>query len=174
MNALIRFISGLSRLLGILAALLLIAGVLVVVQMVFLRYALSESTSWQTEFVTYALIASTFLGAPYVLLTRGHVNVELVPLMLGPKSRFILALFAYSTSALLCFILTYYSYLFWYEAWSAGWTSDTVWGPKLWKIYLSMPVGFFVISLQYLADLLCLVTGRELPFHIADVNEEAA
>lgn len=174
MNTLIRFISGLSRLLGILAALLLIAGVLVVVQMVFLRYALNESTSWQTEFVTYALIASTFLGAPYVLLTRGHVNVELVPLMLGPKSRFILALFAYSTSALLCFILTYYSYLFWYEAWSAGWTSDTVWGPKLWKIYLSMPVGFFVISLQYLADLLCLVTGRELPFHIADVNEEAA
>jgi len=174
MNAFIRFTSGLSRILGILAALLLIVGVLVVVQMVFLRYALSESTSWQTEFVTYVLIASTFLGAPYVLLIRGHVNVELVPLMLGPKSRFVLALFAYSTSALLCFILTYYSFLFWYEAWVEGWTSDTVWGPKLWTIYLSMPVGFFVISLQYLADLLCLITGRELPFHIADVNEEAA
>lgn len=174
MTAFIRFTSGLSRILGVIAALLLIVGVLVVVQMVFVRYALNHSTSWQTEFVTYVLIASTFLGAPYVLLIRGHVNVELIPLMLGPKSRFILALFAYSTSALLCFILTYYSFLFWYEAWSEGWSSDTVWGPKLWKIYISMPVGFFVISLQYLADLLCLITGRELPFHIADVNEEAA
>jgi len=174
MNAFIRFTSGLSRILGVIAALLLIVGVLVVCQMVFLRYALNESTHWQTEFVTYVLIASTFLGAPYVLLTRGHVNVELVPLMLGPKCRFILALFAYSTSALLCFILTYYSFLFWHEAWVEGWSSDTIWGPKLWKIYLSMPVGFFVISLQYLADLLCLITGREPPFSIADVNAEAA
>ena len=174
MNTFIRLTSGLSRILGVIAALLLIIGVLVVCQMVFLRYGLNKSTSWQTEFVTYVLIASTFLGAPYVLLTRGHVNVELVPLMLGPKSRFILALFAYSTSALLCFILTYYSFLFWHEAWVEGWTSDTVWGPKLWVIYLSMPVGFFVISLQYLADLLCLITGRDLPFHIADVNEEVA
>ena len=113
--------------------------------MVFLRYALNESTHWQTEFVTYALIASTFIGAPYVLLTRGHVNVELVPLMLGKKARFVLALFAYTTSALLCFILAYYSFLFWHEAWVKGWSSDTVWGPKLWKIYISMPIGFFVI-----------------------------
>ena len=118
MNTFIRTVSALSRVLGVVAALLLIVGVLVVCQMVFLRYALNQSTHWQTEFVTYALIASTFLGAPYVLLTRGHVNVELVPLMLGPRSRFVLALFAYTTSAILCFILTYYSFLFWYEAWA--------------------------------------------------------
>ncbi len=174
MNTFIRITSGLSKILGVVAALLLIVGVLIVVQMVFVRYVLNDSTSWQTEFVTYVLIASTFLGSPYVLLTRGHVNVELIPLMLGPKSRFLLALFAYSISALLCFVLTYYSFLFWYEAWIEDWSSDTIWSPKLWKVYLSMPVGFFVISLQYLADLLCLVTGRELPFHIANPNEEAS
>ncbi|MEJ2693236.1 MAG: TRAP transporter small permease subunit [Candidatus Thiodiazotropha sp.] len=78
--------------------------------------------------------------------------------------RFYLALFAYTVSAALCIMLTWYSVGFWHEAWEAGWVSDSIWGPKLWKAYLSMPVGFFAISLQYLADLVCLLNGRDHPF----------
>jgi len=174
MSTFIRLTEQLSRLLGIAAAILLVIAVVVVCQMVLMRYVLNESTHWQTEFVTYALIASTFLGAPFVLLTRGHVNVELVPMALGPRGRFLLALLAYGSSAALCFMLAYYSALFWYEAWEGGWRSDTIWAPKLWKVYLAMPIGFIAISLQYLADLLCLISGREPPFGIADVNAEAA
>ena len=174
MNAFIRLADALSRLLGVAAAVLLIVAVTIVCQMVIMRYGLNESTHWQTEFVTYSLIASTFLGAPYVLLTRGHVNVELVPLALGQRSRFVLALLAYGASAALCLMLTYYSFTFWYEAWGGDWNSDTIWAPKLWKVYLAMPVGFAAISLQYLADLLCLLSGREPPFGIVDSNAEAA
>jgi TRAP-type C4-dicarboxylate transport system permease small subunit len=48
--------------------------------MVFIRYVLNDNTIWQTDFVTYSLIAATFLGAPYVLLTKGHVNVDVLPI----------------------------------------------------------------------------------------------
>ncbi|MCU7816172.1 MAG: TRAP transporter small permease [Candidatus Thiodiazotropha sp. (ex Rostrolucina anterorostrata)] len=163
MSAFIRFTDGLSRLLGMVAAILLVIAVVVVCQMVFMRYGLGQSTHWQTEFVTYTLIASTFLGAPYVLLTRGHVNVELVPMAVGGRKRFLLALIAYSCSAILCLLLAYYSFLFWHEAWEAGWRSESIWAPKLWKVYLSMPLGFIAISLQYLTDLICLITGRAPP-----------
>ncbi len=166
MTLFLRAVEGLSRLLGYLAAILLVVAIVVVCHMVFNRFIMNLPTSWQTEFVTYALLASTFLGAPWVLLTRGHVNVELIPLMLGPRGRFLLALLAYTASALLCIALTWASYQFWLEAWEAGWTSDTMWGPKLWKAYLSMPIGFFAISLQYIADLACLLSGREPPFGI--------
>ena len=166
MNLFLRTVEGLSKLLGYVAALLLLVAVLVVCHMVFNRFVMNLATSWQTEFVTYTLLASTFLGAPWVLLTRGHVNVELLPLMLGRRGRFALALFAYLGSAALCIMLTWYSIQFWHEAWEGGWSSDTIWGPKLWKAYLAMPVGFFAISLQYIADLLCLLTGREHPFGI--------
>lgn len=162
----LRAVEGLSRLLGYLAAILLVVAIAVVCHMVFNRFVLNLPTSWQTEFVTYALLASTFLGAPWVLLTRGHVNVELIPLMLGPRGRFLLALFAYLASAVLCVLMTWASYGFWHEAWAAGWTSDSIWGPKLWKAYLAMPIGFFAISLQYIADLLCLLSGRQPPFGI--------
>lgn len=174
MNAFIRLTDGLSRLLGVVAAILLVVAVVIVCQMVFVRYGLNQSTSWQTEFVTYTLIASTFLGAPYVLLTRGHVNVELVPLALGARARFVLALLAYGLAALLCLTLTWYSALFWYEAWDGGWRTETIWAPPLWKVYLSMPIGFAALSLQYIADILCLLLGHQPPFGIVDTNSEAA
>lgn len=169
-NHYISFTRRLSVLLGIIAACLLVVAVVIVCQMVFLRYVLNESTSWQTEFVSYTLIASTFLGSPYVLLRRGHVFVELVPMMLTEKRRFLLALFAYTTSALFCIVMAYFSFEFWYEAWVEEWRSDTMWEPKLWKAYLSMPTGFIAISLQYIADLLCLVNGRDTPFGLEQVN----
>ena len=72
-----------SQLCGFIAAALIAVGVLVVCQMVFVRYVLNENTIWQTDFVTYCLVAATFIGSPYVLLTRGHVNVDVLPLYLG-------------------------------------------------------------------------------------------
>ncbi len=164
MKLFLRTVEGLSRLLGYIAAMLLVIAIAVVCHMVFNRFVMNLPTSWQTEFVTYTLLASTFLGAPWVLLTRGHVNVELIPMMLRPRGRFMLALLAYALSALLCIALTWASAAFWYEAWESGWSSDTMWGPKLWKAYLAMPIGFFAISLQYIADLICLLNGREHPF----------
>jgi TRAP-type C4-dicarboxylate transport system permease small subunit len=175
MDIFIGLVEKLSRLLGYIAAILLFIAIVVVCQMVFNRFVLNLPTSWQTEFVTYTLLASTFLGAPWVLLTRGHVNVELVPLVLGERGRFLLALFAYFTSAGLCILLTWFSVEFWFEAWDANWSSDTIWAPKLWKAYLAMPVGFFAISLQYIADILCLLSGREAPFGIeSDTPPETA
>ena len=56
----------------------------VVCQMVFVRYVLNQTTIWQTDFVTYSLVAATFIGSPYVLLTRGHVNVDVLPLLSRP------------------------------------------------------------------------------------------
>ena len=71
---------------------LLAAAVLVVCEMIFMRYVLRASTIWQTEFVVYSLMAATFLGSPYVLLYRGHVGVDLLPNMAGPRGRFLLEL----------------------------------------------------------------------------------
>ncbi|MFV0368550.1 MAG: TRAP transporter small permease, partial [Hyphomicrobiaceae bacterium] len=44
-----------SEFLGIVAMLLLAAAVLVVCQMIMMRYVFNASTVWQTEFVIYSL-----------------------------------------------------------------------------------------------------------------------
>lgn len=166
MNSFIRLVALLSRLCGIVAALMVLTSVLVVCQMVFTRYALHAATNWQTEFVTYILIAATFVGSPYVLLTRGHVNVDLLPLYVTHRWRIVLALVASTVSLAFCLIITWYGYQLWLEAWEKAWLSDTMWGVRMWIPYSAMPIGFAVLSLQYVADILSLVTGRDMPFGI--------
>jgi TRAP-type C4-dicarboxylate transport system permease small subunit len=155
-----------SQLCGIVAAALIGLGVLVVCEMVFVRYALNQNTIWQTDFVTWSLVAATFVGSPYVLLTRGHVNVDVLPHYLGPRSRWWLALASIVMSLAFCLVLAVLTARFWLEAWDSRWVSDTMWRARLWIPYSSMPIGLAILCLQYLADLYCLVSGREPPFGI--------
>ena len=55
----------------------------------------------------------------------------------------------------------------WLEAFENNWRSDTMWRARLWIPYLAMPVGLVVLSLQMLADLAELLTGRQHPFGIS-------
>ena len=164
MDLYIRSIKAVSRLCGVAAALLIALGVLVVCDVVVERYGLNRTTIWQTDFVTYCLIAATFIGSPYVLMTRGHVNVDVLPLHVGEKARYWLALFTTLLAMSFCVVMVVLSYLYWQEAWTENWRSDTVWRARLWIPYAAMPAGLFILTLQYVAELLCLVTGREPPF----------
>jgi len=140
--------------------------VIVVCEMVFVRYVLNQNTIWQTDFVTWSLVAATFIGSPYVLMTRGHVNVDLLPLYLGARRRYWLALASIAMSLSFCVLMTVLTSRFWLEAWENRWVSDTMWRARLWIPYSSMPIGLTILTLQYVADLYCLVSGREPPFGI--------
>ena len=156
---------------GVLAVGLLLAAVLVVCQLVFVRYALNLSAIWQHEFVTYSLVGATFLGSPYVLLTRGHVNVDLLPHYLGRRGRLALALVASSLSLAFCLVLGWTSIGWWHEAFANDWRGETVWAPRLWIPWLAMPLGIGLLCLQYLADIVALLGGHAMPFGLAAENK---
>ncbi len=166
MNAFVRGIRRVSQLCGIIAAGLIALGVLVVCEMVFVRYVLNQNTIWQTDFVTWSLVAATFVGSPYVLLTRGHVNVDVLPQYLGARKRWWLALMSILMSFAFCVVITVLAAHFWLQAWENRWVSDTMWRARLWIPYSAMPIGFGILSLQYVSDLYCLVAGLEPPFGI--------
>ncbi|BAU48005.1 C4-dicarboxylate ABC transporter substrate-binding protein [Sulfurifustis variabilis] len=164
MDSFVRLVRATSMLCGILAVAALLAAVVVVCQMVVMRYFLGASTVWQTEFVTFAIVAATFIGAPYVLLHKGHVNVDLVPFYIPHRARLVLALFASGVSLVFCLVLAWYSWVYFHEAWTGGWTTETVWALPLWIPLLPLPIGMALLALQYVADILCLATGRDAPF----------
>src|SRR5438477_8547731 len=133
-NAIDRFVRRvrhISTICGFVAAALIAAGVVVVCEMVFVRYVLNQNTIWQTDFTTYCLIAATFVGSPFVLMTRGHVNVDVLPHYLGPRARFWLALFAAAISLAFAVTLAVLTFNFWKEAWDQHWVSDTMWRARL-------------------------------------------
>jgi TRAP-type C4-dicarboxylate transport system permease small subunit len=167
MDRFVRAVTVISQGCGIFAALLTAAAVVIVCQMVFVRYVLNETTIWQTDFVTYSLVAATFIGGPYVLLTKGHVNVDVLPIYVGPRARWWLAFIAITLSFVFALVMAVLTFQFWHESWENNWVSDSMWRARLWIPYASMPIGLGVLALQYVADFLNLVTGREEPFATA-------
>lgn len=145
---------------------MIVTSVAVTCQMIFVRGVLNQSTIWQTEFVTYLMVTATLLGLPYVQKLRGHVNVDLLPLMLRARSRKVLAIVTMGTSLVIIAIMLFYGAEFWHAAWSRNWKSDTVWGVRLWIPYFAMPVGFGLLLLQLAADTWAVVTGMDKPFNI--------
>jgi TRAP-type C4-dicarboxylate transport system permease small subunit len=132
--------------------------------MVVMRYVLGASTVWQTEFVTFAIVASTFIGSPYVLLHKGHVNVDLAVMYVNRRWRLPLAYLASVASLVFCLTVAWYGWLYFHEALQQGWRTETVWALPLWIPLLPLPLGMGLLSLQFIADILCLITGREAPF----------
>jgi TRAP-type C4-dicarboxylate transport system permease small subunit len=166
LDAYIRTVAWLSRVAGAFAAALIALGVLVICDIVVERYILNLTTIWQIDVVTYSIVSATFIGSAYVLMTRGHVNVDVLPLYLGARKRYWLAMATGIFALAFCVVLFTLCTAYWYQAWLGNWRSDTVWRVRLWIPYSAMPIGLGLLVLQYVADLLCVASGRTPPFGI--------
>ena len=81
-----------------------------------------------------------------------------------------LALFAAAVTLFFCVAMTVLTFQFWREAWDNKWVSDTIWRARLWIPYSALPIGLGLLTLQCLADLMGLVSGREPPFGITKAH----
>lgn len=153
-GAYVRWMDYISGAVAVLAAALLVAGVLVVCHMIFMRYVLGQSTIWQTEFAVFSVTGAMLLGAPYVLMTGGHVAVTVLPDALGGWLKKAMLLIASLVGLGFCVALTYGAWLYVLEAWHGGWTTGSVWNPPLWPALLPMAIGASLLSLQYVAEIL--------------------
>lgn len=167
-NPFVRTIRHLSSVAGWVSALMILLAVILTCQMIFVRFVLNGSTVWQTEIVVYLVIAATLIGLPFVQQQRGHVNVDLIPLALRGRGRYGLAVLTLGLSILIAAVMLFYGYEYWHFAYVRGWTSDTVTAVPLWIPYLSLPMGFGLLLLQFIADFVALVTKSEPPFGLED------
>ncbi len=153
-----------SRALGVAAAGVILLSIGVVCHMVFVRAVLGESSICHTEFATFSIVAATFLGAPYILLTRGHVAVDVVPLMLGPRHRRWLHLVGSVVGLAFCTLFLVAAVPWWYETWKSGQTTSSIWAARVWIPYLSVPVGLGLLCLQYAAEMWLVIRQLEHPY----------
>lgn len=160
-------VHGVSRFFGVVAALMILLSIGVICQMVFVRAVLGQSSIWQTEFVTFSLVAATFIGAPYILLTRGHVAVDVVPLMLGTSARRVLFVAGHLVALVFCGFFLYAAIPWWHETWVSGQTTPSLWKARVWIPYLSVPVGIGLLCVQFIVDIVLVLQQRSLPFGLS-------
>jgi TRAP-type C4-dicarboxylate transport system permease small subunit len=165
------FISAMARIslvCGVLSATAIATSVLIVCQLVFMRYVLNASTVWQTELVIFLMIGSVAIGLPYVQSRRGHVNVDLLPLYLPRRARAALYYLCLLLGLGVCALVVFFSAELTYEAYVHNWRTPSIWRPPLWIPYLVIPVGFGLMFLQLLADLVACAIGRDTPFGLPE------
>lgn len=168
-NPFLRGVAALSTLAGWCSAAMIVAAVGLTCQMIFVRFVLNGSTTWQTEAVIYLAIGSTLIGLPYVQKLRGHVNVDLIPLFLPKRARFVLYLVTMSLSITMVAVMLWYSFEHWHLTYERNWKSDTIWGVRLWIPYLALPLGFGLLLLQLIADLIAVLLKIDTPFGLEEV-----
>lgn len=167
-NTFTRTVKIISSICGVYAALSIVIAVIITCQMIFVRFVLNWSTIWQTEAVIYLVISATLVGLPYVQRHKGHVNVDLLPMMLPMRIRKALAILVLVASIVVIGVMVFWSYDSWHIAFERGWRSDTVWGVRLWIPYLALPVGFGLFLLQLVADLVAVIRNDETPFGLQE------
>jgi TRAP-type C4-dicarboxylate transport system permease small subunit len=171
-KAFIRTVGNLSRLFAILATLLVIAAMLVVCQMILMRYVFRLPTIWQTDFVVFSATAAMFLGAPYVLMTGGHVGVDVIELMVKERTRARMRIVSSVLGLIFCIIMLIATWVQFHDAWSGNWKHSSMWAPPLWVPLATLPLGFGLLCLQYVAQILALIATDETPAgdHAASVD----
>ena len=146
----VRITDGLTVITGWVAALCLVAAALIVTEAVIVRKLLGISTIWQIEASVYLLIFTVFVGAPFVQKNDHHLNVDLVIILLYPRTREITLIVVSIISCILTAILAWYAWPMWWETVINNEHSESLWGPPLWIPFLFLPLGMTLLFMQYI------------------------
>ncbi len=151
-----RFIDRISIYTGSFSAWLVIPLMLVVVHEVFKRYVLNAPTVWGYD-VCWMLFAAQFMiGGAFTLLRRGHIRIDIVYETLSERTKLIYDIFIYVIVILPPMILfTWAGLVFAADAWiHAEKLSTTNWFFPAGPSKSLIPIGFFLLALQCLAEIL--------------------
>lgn len=140
-----------SNLLAFFGASLIIFIMLAVGTEVAVRQFLGSSVRGLLEITEYALLYITFSGAAWLLKREGHVKMDLILNRLRPRAQALLNIITSIFGVFTCFVLTWYSIIVTWEVFRIDYHLEHgVISPPLFPIILIIPVGCFLLSIQFL------------------------
>jgi TRAP-type mannitol/chloroaromatic compound transport system permease small subunit len=162
--ALSRAIDALNGRLSIIADWLVLLSCLISAANAFSRYAFSISSNAWLEIQWYMFGALVLLGASYTLRRNEHVRVDIVYSNVSTRRQIwidILGGVLFLLPATL--ILTYLSWPIFHNSWMQNEVSANAGGLLRWPIKILLPIGFALLSLQGISELIkriAMLTGH--------------
>ncbi len=152
----VKLIDKISEWTGALSAWIVIPLMLVVIYEVFQRHIFNAPTRWGYDILWMLYSAQFLLGGAFTLLRKGHIRIDIVYGVLSEKAKLIYDIV--NTLVIIlppAVLLTWAGIVFAGDAWSSGENlSTTNWffpsGPSKSLI----PIGFFLLALQCVAELI--------------------
>jgi TRAP-type mannitol/chloroaromatic compound transport system permease small subunit len=126
------------------------------------RYLFSESSNGWLEVQWYMFAGMVLLGGPYTLKMNEHVRVDLVYGMVSERTRIWIDIVCGVLFLMpICVILIYFTWPWFVESWRLGEESSNAGGLIRWPVKLVLPVGFALMLLQGISELIKRVAALE-------------
>ena len=159
-----RLVDGINERFGIVADWLVLLSCLISAGNAFSRYAFSISSNAWLEIQWYMFGALVMLGASYTLKRNEHVRVDIVYSNLPTRRQIWIDIFGGVLFLLpATIILCYLSSPVFYHSWTQGEMSGNAGGLIRWPIKIFLPLGFALLSLQGISELIkriAMLTGH--------------
>jgi len=158
--ALSGLIDRINKYFGWLAAVFVLVSCLISAGNAGLRYAFDISSNAWLE-IQWHLFAGIFLlGAPYVLQLNEHVRVDLLYSSYSARGRlwldiFGILLFLFPAT----FLIGWMGFGFFWSAFESGERSSNAGGLILWPVKMLLPLGFTLLLLQGVSELIKRIAG---------------
>jgi len=128
------------------------------------RYLFSASSNAWLEVQWYMFAGMVLLGGPYTLKVNEHVRVDLIYSAVSERARIWIDIIGCLLFLLpICIILTYFTWPWFVDSWRIDETSSNAGGLIRWPVKLLLPVGFALMALQGISELIkriAMLTGH--------------
>ena len=165
MRILLRFsaaIDALNERVGVAANWLVLLSCLISAGNAGSRYLFNASSNAWLEIQWYMLAGMVMLGGPYTLKMNEHVRVDLVYGMVTERTRLWIDIVGCVLFLLpICAILTYFTWPWFVESWHLNESSSNAGGLLRWPVKLLLPVGFVLMALQGISELIKRIAALE-------------
>jgi TRAP-type mannitol/chloroaromatic compound transport system permease small subunit len=132
------------------------------------RYLISQSSNAWLEIQWYLFGGMVLLGGPYALKMNEHVRVDLVYGMVSERTRIWIDIVGGVLFLLpICVILTYFTWPWFVESWKLNEASSNAGGLVRWPVKLMLPIGFFLMALQGVSEIIKRIAALE---HVIDID----
>ena len=158
MTALLKFVAGmdwLSERFARIASYTVFLSAMICAGNAFIRYGVDWSSNGLLEIQWYLFAWMVMVGAPYVLKVNEHVRVDLLYGKLKGNAPVYVDIFGFIVFLLpIMGFMTYLSTPYFLNTLTSGEMSQNAGGLIRWPAVLALPVGFAMVWLQGLAELI--------------------
>ena len=125
-----------------------------VIYEVIARSVFNKPTIWSLEIVTYMISCVAFFGSAYVLRINKHLEINLLTQLFSNKYRRLMKIFSDTVGLLFCLIVSFYGCKLIELSYILGVVSVSELRVPLWIPQLTIPFGFFALSLEFFLRIL--------------------
>ncbi|MBA2675863.1 TRAP transporter small permease subunit [Ramlibacter sp.] len=150
-----RAVDGLNAFVGRWVIWLILGSTIISAVNALVRKFLNTSSNAYLEVQWYLFAAAFLLASGYTLLNGEHVKIDVVSSRLSKRAQIWIDVFGFSLFLLpLCAVILFFGVPFFLQGFRSGEMSQNAGGLVRWPVYLMMPLGFGLLMLQGISELI--------------------